>query len=165
MSRLDELQRVFGGDLRVLGDRRWLEASVSGLRTLVIERPHGALELAVATPDAADRDPFLARLDGAEWVLADDHEPPRLAHGFVFAGCRAGVLFATSEHIPPVEDIAAALWQLGRWARHSWCPLETAAAPAPPARSAARRWRWVLVGLLLVIWWLVRRADVETIAV
>src|SRR5262245_38384820 len=73
-----------------------------------------ALRRRVFTPATQETDPLLYR--GDEWCLdGPDRAIPRLRHGYAFAGCRAGVLYAISFGPDPcLEHVACALWDLAR---------------------------------------------------
>jgi hypothetical protein len=159
VNRLEELRRVFGGTIRALGERRWLDTRIGGLRTFVVQRGRAAtvtLDLAVFMPDTRELDPFHARVDTSEWVLGPDQALPSLSHGFVFAGCRGGVLFAKSVRQPSLEDIVATLWELGRWAREPWQPREGTRYRAAWRRMSREQLLrlCVVVLLVVVLWWL-----------
>ena len=126
---------MFGGQIRALGDRRWIDTRVGGLRVFVVQRGR-VLDIAVFTPETRELDPFLASAHTDEWVL---DVLPTLSHGFVFTGCRGGVLYATTVARPGLEDLVAALWELARWAREPWRPLER----GDRFERAVRRRVWV----------------------
>jgi len=138
--RLGELGLVLGGDIREVGDRRWLDTQVGGLRACIIDR-EGRFDIAVFTADARALDPF--SVTGPEWELAGPRLVPKLSAGFLFAGCRSGVLFA-SHSDPSVESTVLALTELVEWARMPWQPLEPGRAKSRARyRAWIRRERWV----------------------
>lgn len=150
MSRLDELQRVFGGEVRTRDERQWLDTRISGLRAFIIRRGHGGtttFELAMFTPRARDIDPFLARIDTAEWILDPDQGLPRLPRGFLFTGCRGGVLFATCIGEPSLEDIVSTAWELARWAHLDW--RQRTAADIPRRRTLPLP--WIVLALVALV--------------
>jgi len=85
--RLEDLSRVFGGRIREVSDRRWLDTHVGGLRAFVISRATndggGTFDLAIFTPDTRELDPFFARDEGQEWQLDGERVLPRLKAGFL----------------------------------------------------------------------------------
>ncbi|HEY1546940.1 MAG TPA: hypothetical protein VGG28_03935 [Kofleriaceae bacterium] len=159
--QLDDLARVFGGQIRAYHDRRWLDAQIGGLRAFVVCRATSAgtvFDLAVFTPRTRELDPFFARDPGDEWVLAE-RAIPTMPAGFVFAGCRRGILFATSVDEPPLDALVGTLWQLARWAREPWRPEDYAGCDAEDAHERARarreRWlriAWVMIAVVLLVW-------------
>jgi hypothetical protein len=83
---------------------------------------------------------------------------PRLRAGFLFEGCRRGVLFASHHDEPSLDNLVSTLWDLAAWARRPWHPAGgLAEALSSRARARARRERWlraalVLLLLALVLW-------------
>jgi hypothetical protein len=152
MATLDELARVLGGVVRITGAHHWLDTAVGDLRAVVIRRPgpHSSMttyDLAVFMPCAREQDPFHPHYD-AEWRLdGQDVVLPRLRHGYVFSGCRAGVLFATSPSPPSLEHIVVALWELADSARKAWRPLTDDERKDGRVRERRRRWQRQLARL------------------
>lgn len=95
--QLEDLVRVFGGRIRELGDRRWLDTHVGGLRTFIVCRAANGsgitFDLAVFTPHTRELDPFFSRDEGPEWRLDGHRVVLHLREGFLFAGCRRGIEF------------------------------------------------------------------------
>jgi hypothetical protein len=155
--RLDELKDVLGGDLREGGDRTWLETRVGGLRAFVICRRVGErdemFDLAVFTPEARCADPFDSRQGFHDWLLENEHVMPRLTHGFLFSGCRDGILFASSGGQPTPENISSALSELAEWAHKPWHPGFRARGftTRPRTREQLRRARLQQVGIACVV--------------
>jgi hypothetical protein len=170
--RLEDLAHRFGGQVRTLGARSWLDTRVGGLRTFVIRRvteEHTvAFELAVFMKRSKARDPFFELEWNEEWKLEGKDEVPALRHGFVFAGCHRGVLFARNTTPPSLDTLVATLWELVDWARHDWLRIIYVGTPKKWTErlrdSWARRDEWpewvrvlgTLVFLLLVFWFLLR---------
>jgi hypothetical protein len=79
---LEDLRRVFGGRIRELNGRRWLDTHVGGLRAFIVCRAtnaHGVtFDLAVFSPHTRELDPFFAREDGQEWSLEGERVVPSL---------------------------------------------------------------------------------------
>jgi hypothetical protein len=162
MVNLEELGRVLGGTIRFTHDQSWLDTSIGGLGAAVICRRDARFDVAVITPAARELDPLHPhgeewRLQGAAFVV------PRLRHGYLFTGCRAGVLFATSWAPPEVEHVVGAMWELAQLARETWTPVD----PADAARAARdhqadhrrqRLGRVLFVAGAIVIASLIRRA-------
>src|SRR5215831_10431311 len=109
--QLDDLRRFFGGGIREVSGRRWLDTRVGGLRTFIICRARNGggttFDLAVFTPHTreldpcrATDDPWRATDERQEWSLEGEHVVPRLRSGFQFAGCRRGILFAVNTSEP-----------------------------------------------------------------
>lgn len=163
--RLEELVPVFGGHIRELGDRRWLDTHVGGLRAFVICRAAIAggvtFDLAVFTKDTRELDPFFARDESTDWKLeGDPQDLPRLKDGFVFAGCRCGILVASNTSEPSLETLVSTLWQLAEWARKRWIPdvawsnelnVFQAREQARMRRAHRTRKIWMVVSLALVV--------------
>jgi len=158
--RLDELQRVFGGHIRDYQGRRWLDASIGGLRAFVVRRANDqgdeTFDLAIFTPHTRERDPFFSRDSGHLWRLDGDPVLPVLSAGFVFTGCHRGVLFARDTGQASLSELIGALWELARFAREPWRPVIF------KRDSAWTRWRkrvvdrvlrpgWVMIALVVVI--------------
>jgi hypothetical protein len=155
---LGDLRRVFGGRIHEDRDRRWLDARVGGLRTFIICRATKdggvTFDLAVFTPYTREIDPFSAREKGREWQLDGEHVLPRLRAGFVFTGCRGGVLFARNMHEPSLDSIVSTLWDLSAWARKPWrTAYESTQSKELRAkeRARARRQRWIQAGWLALV--------------
>lgn len=102
-------------------DRLWLDTNVGNLRVAVIRRDRSTrpqlFEVAVFTAIARELDPVSAR--GSYWCL-ESGEIPNLGHGFLFAGCRAGILYARPLAAPTLEDVTGVVWELVHWAREPW---------------------------------------------
>ncbi len=158
--RLYELQRVFGGHIRDYAGRRWLDATIGGLRAFVIRRTTDegdeTFDLAIFTPTTRERDPFFARDSGHTWRLDGDPVLPVLCAGFVFTGCHRGVLFARDTGQASLSEMIGALWELARFAREPWRPVVFRRA------SVWTRYRtflvdrvlrpgWVMIALVVVI--------------
>ncbi len=126
MTLLDDLEAVLGGDIHEADDRAWLETNIEGLRAFVIcQRTQdlgGRIELAVFTQDANRSDRFDERSGRHDWLLEDERVLPRLTQGFLFSGCRHGILFANGSRQSTPENIASALAELAEWARKRWHP-------------------------------------------
>jgi len=144
VTTLEDLARVLGGTIKVWHDQRWLDTTIGDLRAAIIEqrRPltlSTIFDLAVLTPSALDFEPVDTHpLDG--WHLEGDAMVlPHLEYGYVFAGCRAGILFATTSSAPNLEQIIATLWSLAALARHRWTPASEDDGTTDQER--ARRWR------------------------
>lgn len=153
MPTLGELARVLGGVIRDSDGHDWLDTTVGDLRAAIIRR-HAPLtgtvtyDIAVCTLDARELAPFPA--SGPDWCLdGPEVELPRLRHGFVFAGCRDGVLLARSQSSPSLEQIVGALWDLAEWARKPWTEA-TDDEPDSSVLARRRRWRRVLVRVAVV---------------
>ncbi len=159
--RLEELERVFGGSIRVVSDGRHLDTQFGGLRTSIARLTNGGkvtFNIAVVTSWALD--PNFAR-DGY-WVLPEN-VLPRLEGGFMFAGCWRGILLAVHPGEPSLDCLVTALWDLVRCAREPWRPSDYAAEPSTPrARAGVRRERWMRLAwvALMVIFFLWLRAGV-----
>lgn len=167
--QLDDLIPILGGQIHETADRTWLDTEVCGLRSFVATRDGGVtFDLAVFTPRAREVDPFFSQRHDDEWWPGEEPvELPRLKAGFVFSGCRRGILFATSTTAPSVESLVSALWDLARWAAKPWCPVDGMSGPAEyrqRGRERAQRMRhvrrdqWLIVGgfvlvVALVLWW------------
>lgn len=155
--RLDELKEVLGGELREDGDRTWLETRVDGLRTFVISRRtatgNEVFELAVFTPDARRRDPFDDATGRLGWLLENEIALPRLTHGFVFTGCRQGILHADGLSTSTPENVVSALSELAMWARKPWQPGFAARGftTRPRTREQLRRARLQQVGIVCIV--------------
>ena len=124
---LSELARVLGGAVRRTDGRYWLDTRIGGLRVAVIRRTDllgkATYDLAVITSSARELDPLHPHHD--EWRLdGPDYSVPRLGHGYSFAGCRGGVLVATTRSPPVLEHIVSALWELSHFARAKWRPFD-----------------------------------------
>lgn len=162
--RLEELKQIFGGRIRELGERRWLDARVGGLRAFIVSRITSdgvvTFDLAVFTPQTRELEPFFARDEGQEWRLDGERVLPRLREGFLCEGCRRGILFASSIGEPSLDGIISTLWELAEWARRPWHPVvSTPKAEAARRRERARiqrdRWirlGWVVMVVVLVLW-------------
>jgi hypothetical protein len=169
---LDDLLPVFGGQIRETADHIWLDTEVGGLRSFVIRRSTKdgghTFDLAVFTLQTRELDPFFSRSQGDEWWLGEEPvELPRLKAGVVFAGCRRGILFATTTTDPSIESLVTALWDLAHWARKPWCPVDGKSGPAHYRKRErerverlrhVRRNQWIIVGgVVLVVafglWW------------
>jgi hypothetical protein len=156
MIRLDGLRHVFGGELRELDGRRWLETHVGGLRVFVIAHVDQAggltFELAVFTPHARELHPFFARDEVPAWHLVGERAPPRLEDGFVITGCHRGILFARGTGAPSLEDLVGTLWELARWAREPWRPGDLHSGfEGLRARRRARRARWIRIVVVVLV--------------
>jgi hypothetical protein len=164
LMQLQDLARVFGGCIREFGDRRWLDTRVGGLRAFIIDRAAnssgGTFDLAVFTPRTRELDPFFSRDEGQEWRLEGEHVLPHLTSGFLFAGCRRGILFATSMGEPSLDSMVSTLWDLAEWARKRWHPAHDSPEYdefCAGERARVRRERWVRIGCValvvaLVLW-------------
>lgn len=154
--RLEDLTRVFGGTIRTVGKRTWLDTKVGGLRTFVVRRvteDHGVtFDLAVFTPHTRELDPFFAREEGLEWALGDDRAVPRLESPFIFAGCRRGILFARNTGEPSLESMVTTLWTLAGWARKPWRPTRERFPTEELNKLVRERWRsWVLAIVIIAL--------------
>ena len=164
MVRLEDVARIVGGQISFPGDRTSLETQVGGLRAFVVRRisrtGRVTLDVAVLTPEAPEQGPNFEK--GYEWVLDDELAIPRLESGFVFAGCRRGVLYARNIGDPTLEAIVGTLWQLAEWARKPWRPLDerdfeqAAASGRAEARSRLLRLLVISLCVLYCLWALSR---------
>ena len=162
MTTLLELERALGGKIRVEDGQVWLDTTIGDLRVAVIhhERPlTTVLDLAVFTPDSRELTPFPTY--GNSILLEGKLAQPRLGHGFLFAGCRSGVLFATSTEPPTLEQIVGVLWELAMLARKPWAPSQAPKHRRPTVWQ--RRWRRFRDGhpkivLVLVALWIILSA-------
>lgn len=164
-TRLKALRRVFGGHIRNARGRAWLDTRVDGLRAVVIRRATPiariAFEVAVFTPETDEVDPFISRIPGGYWYLYTRWNVlPRLRHGFVFQGCRHGVLIATSTRTPSLDDVTSTLRELAAWARTPWSSIPRAPDDdwlVDERRARRERWNrasWAVLVAALV--WYVR---------
>lgn len=166
---LEDLIPVLGGRIRATAERRWLDTHVGGLRSFVVVRATRSgevtFDLAVFTPQAKELDPFFSKGEGDEWWLGKEPvELPRLKAGFVFTGCRRGILFATSTKAASIESLTSALWDLAQWAREPWSPISSKSGLAAYRRRQRERMRrlrrdqlLIVGGVVLVVafllWW------------
>lgn len=155
---LEELGRIFSGSIRELGDRRWLDTHVGGLRAFIICRATkdggATFDLAVFTPSTLELDPLFAKAEGQDWRLEGEHVLPRLKAGFLFTGCRRGILFASCNAEPTLESMVSTLWDLANWAREPWRPTEgseEAAQFEAYQRASIRRERWIRVAWVVLV--------------
>jgi len=164
LMQLQDLARVFGGRIREFGDRRWLDTRVGGLRAFIVCRAANSsgvtFDLAVFTPHTRELDPFLSRDEGLEWRLDGERVLPHLRSGFLFAGCRRGILFASNMGEPSLDSMVSTLWDLAEWARKRWHPVHGSPEYeefCARERARVRRERWVRIGCValvvaLVLW-------------
>jgi len=120
VTTIEDLARSLGGVVRVTAKHRVLDTQIGRLRAAVIRRHHVDVclyDLAVFSPDARELDALHHHDD--IWHL-DREELPLLRDGYVFAGCRGGVLFARATKQATLEDVVATLWELAHWARKPW---------------------------------------------
>lgn len=154
---------MLDGALRVRGGTRYVETSIGGLRAAVIRREAPlsktvTYDLAIASQSTRELDPMFQHTGVDEWRLDDSRVTvPPLRHDYVFAGCRGGVLFATTYSTPSVEDVVVTLWDLAAWARLSWRPVDPSDHPRWHADERRRRRHRMLarvgtvVGTVLVV--------------
>ncbi len=163
MVHLQELRRIFGGDIRVLDDETRLDTHVGGLRTVVscCTTPTQGItvHLAVVTTYARELELSFAQHDRREWLLDGEHVLPRLEAGFLATGTRGGILRAMSLGEPSLDAVASTLWLLVKWAREPWRPDDGSETRRRKARARARvrrerfaRASWVLFVVALVLW-------------
>jgi hypothetical protein len=143
VTTIEDLARSLGGVVRVTPKHRVLETKIGRLRAAVIRRHHIDLclyDLAVFSPDARELDALhhhddIWHLDRAEVVLRS---------GYVFAGCRGGVLFARAMSPATLEDVVGTLWELAHWARKPWRQYTAEDYEAEFARDRRERRKRIL---------------------
>jgi len=123
---LEALAQVLGGVIRQANGQTWLDTRVDGLTALVVRTAALRYDLVVLTPvdHPAHAQKRLVDVRSAEhWVLAD-RTIPRLREGWVFLGCRGGVLVAHALGLQPIEAIVGTLSELAVHAQLGWAPPE-----------------------------------------
>src|ERR1051325_8116957 len=158
MTTLEDLARSLGGVIQFTNGEPWLDTHIGELRAIVIRRYRPFSEslvydIAVFMADSRELDPLHPT---AAWWWLEERLIPRLGHGYVFTGCRGGVLHACAVAPASFEHVVGALWELARWARLPW------RAPSPykrPSRwSQIRRFlgRPVVIAVLVLLVMLVK---------
>lgn len=152
-TSLEELARVLGGVIRVDTEHHWLDTTIGNLRAAVIRRAHPVsyatrYDLAVFMPDARELDPLRGVTHNG--MRLDGDSQPRIGHGYLFIGCHAGVLSATSVKPPELEHIIGALWELAELARLPWRAWTKEDEAISRARARRRKLQQQLVRLAFV---------------
>jgi hypothetical protein len=156
--RLEDLAKIFGGEIRTFEERTWLDTHIGGLRAFVVRRVTAnhsvTFDLAVFTKHTRELDPFFARESWHHWAVKDD-EIPRLEHNFVFVGCDRGILFARNTGEPSLEGLVSTLWLMAEWARKPWRVVNY----AETSRFKWSEWpEWLRVAvtflIMLLVFWL-----------
>src|SRR5205823_1571704 len=99
------------------------------------------------------------REEGQEWSLDAELVLLRLRPGFLFQGCRRGILFASNSGEPSLDSMVSTLWDLVKWARKPWEPADGSAEAKElrerEGRIRGERWLrlgWVVLVVVLVLW-------------